>query len=233
MQTVLPGLGQPPRSVEDVYIDVATKWRNEFQRLPPNTAPTRLIDDLALTGLMLGWEYGSNFSESTWTEAFKCIELSKNQPVPWIERLPWALPAPETFDDLNSLAIEQLIEKLNHPRSSLRCWALEIAWVVRSNFLLQSEDARYRLFENVANTLAAVDQSWGLAAEIFDSEADLWAAARAWQPPPNFAEQYSERLSTLGDVGLRATQAHFWYQESRCWRLAFEIEMGIRLSKTK
>lgn len=224
-QPSLPGLEDGPAPAERVFLQLARRWREGFADVVPDHAPPRAVDELALAAVLLAREHGAVFTEVAWQQAQANIALAETRSVSWMDRLPWRLATAARMPDPGrGGACEELICCLDHHTSALRIWTMELAWMVRP--WLERETALPRLLKNVADTLAGVEIAWGLAGELFAARDEFHAAAEDWQPE-EFAEQHAERVTSLKDQGLTATQASFWKTESACRRLIAETAISV------
>ena len=106
---------------------------------------------------------------------------------------------------------------------------------------IREEDVIDSLLDNVANTLAWVNESWALAKKLYkyDDEA-LLKILESWSPetlseringtPSPFRDQYEARIKTLQQYPADAIPSLFQKFESDCWEtIAYAL---VRVSGT-
>lgn len=224
-QLPLTGVAETPTSAERVFLSLARSWAKQFSEVPENRAPSRDLDELALSALILANGYGSQFTIVAQRQVAANIELTHRRGSGgWLDRMTWSLMQMcswQTSEDC--WQIQELVANLNHHNSAIRLWMMEIAWVIRGR--LPRERVLPILLENVASTLAGVEMAWGLAAALFEERTVFDDAAAAWLPGNNFDQQYIERTKKLKDQTL-ACQADHWKLEAGLYRrlsgLAFD-----------
>lgn len=224
----LPGLADEPAPGERAFIELVRRWREGFGASSPDAAPTRDVDLLALSALLLAREYGEHFSPIAWEHVQRAITLAsqRHPSAIWIDRLPWRLAAAvNRFDRAHSNEIGELVVNLDHHNSAIRVWVMEVAWMVRP--WLPRESAFPLLLKNVADTLLGVKIAWGLTAELFDTDEEFHAAVADWTPK-TFEDQFAMRAKAFKDMGTLATQAGFWRLEADCRRIIAETAFRLR-----
>jgi hypothetical protein len=135
----------------------------------------------------------------------------------WLDCFIWHFAAEVLFGDdpYTGDMRSQLISDLDQPGSSIRCFMLESAWVVRNR--LTADDAAPALLKNVADTLMGWDISLGICSSLFASKEEFWAYADAFSPPPAFDNQYRDRLAEVRLKGL-----------SNCLVQLMDLELKVR-----
>lgn len=121
-------------------------------------------------------------------------------------------------------AMPALIRLMGHPNSGLRCWGMQIGWLLRDR--LPKGPAVQVLLKNVADTLGGWGLALGLAASCFEVPKDFFEAAGAFQPPPRFEDQFAERLQQAREIGTDACQAPFLCSEAQVRKLIEDQVLG-------
>lgn len=228
-QIPLPGFPVVQTPAEQVFVNLARRWLKEAAAVERDRPLPRLIDEIALASLLLAVEHGGSFSRAARSEAHKNAVACERRLLPWIDQLPWQLSV-SLCDGLNDRApLEQLVSALDHPKSAVRVWLMEVAWMVRRELELCS--ALEPLLENVASTLAGVEMAWGLGAELF-GRVDEFIREAAEFEPRRYSGQYADRVRELKGQSLVQTQARFWWLENRCRRVITETAFSLCLPKS-
>ncbi len=221
----LPGLDDVPTPAERVFIRLAEGWREGLATVARDSAPPRVVDELALAALLLAREHGATFTDAAGQQTQANIALAETRHMPWVERLPWRLATAARLKEPNqSSELEELVCNLNHHNSAIRVWMMKLAWMVRP--WLSPDTALPPLLENVAGTLAGVDMAWGLAGALFDSKELFHTSADSWRPE-EFVDQYARRVALLKNPVLRTAQAELWKMEAVCRRLIADEAMNV------
>lgn len=225
-QIPLPGFSVVQTPAERVFVSLARTWLRESVAVERDRPLPRLLDEMALAALLLAVEHGGGFSRAARSEAYQNVVACERRLLPWLDQLPWQLSASlcEGFNDRAPL--ERLVSNLDHPKSNVRVWVLELSWMVRRE--LELCDALKPLLENVASTLIGVEMAWGLAAELF-SRVDDFVREVAEFEPQDFSGQYADRVGSLKGQSLVQTQARFWWIESRCRLMITETAFSLGL----
>ena len=83
---------------------------------------------------------------------------------------------------------------------------------------------------NVATKLSGQISAIGLAAATYSDEAFFWRIAdEFYDPPPEFEEQYRERLVRVRGIGVLQMQAPFWKLEAECRTIIEKAVLGESL----
>jgi hypothetical protein len=168
-QMSLPSLEHAPNLGERGFIQLARQWNEAFTAVIHEHPPPHVVDELALTAILLSREHGASFTDIAWRQAEANIALAESRTVSWIDCLPWRLAASaRLLEPGEGSGFKDLVSNLNHHNSSLRIWTMELGWMLRP--LLKCDTALPPLLENVAGTLAGVEMAWGLAGALFDLE---------------------------------------------------------------
>jgi len=228
-QISLPGFDIAPTSAEVVFTRLAGSWRKQCADVQPDHPLPRSLDEIALAALLLAVEHGDSFSRAARAEAELAMAACEKRLIPWLDRLPWHLSACFSDGCIDRVPLERLITSLSHPKSDVRVWILELAWIVRRE--LELSDARAPLLENVASTLIGVEMSWGLAGELFWRIEDFVREAEEYEPQ-DFSRQYKDRVEGLKLQSLIQTQSQFWWTESRCRRVITESAFSLGLPES-
>ncbi len=202
--------GQPPlfpamfhaSLAERVFVHLARKWAYGYANRGEGP-PSRETDEAALAALLIANEHGEALGDLA-KEICREHWALLNYEIKWMDRLPWQLAASAIGIGSWPNALDLLTCNLTHPSSSLRCWVLEIAWLVRNR--LPKEQAIQGLLKNVADTLIGVSMSAGLARELCRDE-DEWKRVTTAFQPEHFQEQYRDRIAELNLTGLLSAQA--------------------------
>lgn len=228
-QLPLTGVAETPTSAERVFLALARSWARQFSEVHENRAPSRDLDELALSALALANNYGSQFTIVAQRQVAANIELTHRRGSGgWLDRMTCSLMqmcSSRTSEDCWQL--QELVANLNHHNSAIRLWMMEIAWVIRRR--LPRETVLPILLENVASTLAGVEMAWGLAAALFEERTAFDDAAAVWLPGNNFDQQYAERVQKLRHQTF-ACQAGLWKLEASLYRRLFHstLEDGLQ-----
>src|SRR5665213_529895 len=221
-QMLLPGLGAMPTPYEGAFIRLARRWYDGSAAVAHDHPLPRIMDELALSAVLLAREYGKSFTNAAWRQAEANIVLAEKraESLSWADSLPWRIAvSAHSLEPALCSGLNDLVCNLSHHNSSLRIWSMELAWMVQP--WLERNTALPHLLKNVADTLSGVDMAWALAGTFFDSEEQVNAAASSWQPL-DYAEQYAERVALFKESGRLSAQAYFWKMEAGCRRLIAE-----------
>jgi hypothetical protein len=197
-----------------VFLDLAHQWKASYQMLDKYASPARETDMHALAAMLVALENPRRLSGECLQLATACEELGAKRYYPWVDSTPWriSLEAMGDWSD-GQMSVDVLCDHLDASRSALRGWALEVAWFVRTK--LETSEALPKLLGNVADTLAFVAESWGLAGALFENEASFKLEAGCFEPE-SYADQYEQRREHFTKLGVLACQAHFWKLEAKC-----------------
>lgn len=229
-QLSLPGVTTVPTVAERAFLVLARKWHEEVTLVRRELALPRSADDLALACLILAVEYTGAFTEVAVRQAqINRDVVATRGHMSWIDQLPWRLCEDSILTSPPSEAesVRQLTANLNHHDSSIRCWLMEIGWIVRS--WLVPEHAVPLLLQNVGNTLGGWFMSAGLAAALTSTEDEFWILARGFAPPDRFEEQYRDRIDVAKAEGVLQLQILFWKREALLRKVIADAVLGQRL----
>lgn len=239
-QLPLPGMEQlpvtagPPVTAERAFLALAREWRTLVVNALVGPPPPRRSEELALASLLLSVEWAAQFSPLVVRECEENAKVAASLASRgWYNRLPWRLCGELVTggpDLAGALSLNELTVNLNHQDSAIREWMLEIAWIVRDH--LPVERATHLLLTNVADKLAGVNMSAGLALALYPSVESFEAVAQAFTLE-DFAEQYRHRLDAYREVGWKATQRYLWELESSCRKIAGSAVLGLRRWEVK
>ena len=213
-------------ALETAFLRLSEFWRDEFGRL--SGGPPKYETDLkALAAMLIAVECPQCLSSTCFEHIRRCNELSQQRISSWDDTLPWMI-ADDAFNNvLNTGAgIHVLINNLNHGKSDLRLWTMEIAWVIRK--WLHVDEALPKLFDNVASTIFHAGNAWGLASSLFSDTKDFYQAAEQYKPEDNLQDQYQERLRLFKENDPLYWQAYFWKVEAECRRCIQEAICGSK-----
>ncbi|MCX6996472.1 MAG: hypothetical protein NTV49_05180, partial [Kiritimatiellaeota bacterium] len=218
-----------PTVAERAFLALARDWQAEVEKAPKASVLPRDVDIRALACLLLAVEWGEEFTgvAREQMEANRVTAAERQHPS-WMNELPWRLcqsanimgPPPERD------AVQELTANLDHHKSSIRCWMMEIGWFAFS--WLNPVEAAVRLLNNLADTLAGPFMAAGLAARFFDKPESFLAFARSFTPPESFKEQYRDRLKYVEEHGVKAMQAPFWQSEAICRKEIERVILGFQ-----
>lgn len=228
-QISLPGFDIAPTSAEVVFTRLAGSWRKQCADVQRDLPLSRSLDEIALAALLLAVEHGDSFSRAARAEAELAMAACEKRLAPWLDRLPWHLSACFSDGRIDRVPLERLITNLSHPKSDVRIWILELAWIVRGE--LELSEVLAPLLENVASTLIGVEMSWGLAGEFFWQVENFVREAEEYEPQ-DFSGQYADRVAGLKRQSLMQTQSRFWWAESCCRRVITETAFSLGLPES-
>lgn len=216
-QLPLPSIVERPSHAEKAFLSLARTWAQQYTPLPKNHPPSRDLDLMALSALVLAFDSKENFTDIAHQEIQNNISLCNNHgSIGWMDSILWSLMQVRHKSNLHECSqMDQLVANLNHHNSAIRIWMMEIAWIMRTR--LPRDRVLPLLLENVASTLGGVDKAWGLAAVLFEDRAAFLKAANNWSPENDFNDQYAERVEQLKDKTF-ACQAPFWKLEATIYR---------------
>lgn len=221
-----------PYIAEKAFIYLSQSWLencSDFNAFDPWLIEDELLRNLSVGALILARDYGKNFSNEAATEARKCIDKAESLgQAGWLVALPWLISADFITQDeySNDHLREWIHENIDHHNSMYRGWVLFMAWLLSG--YIREEDVIDSLLDNVANTLAWVNESWALAKKLYkyDDEA-LLKILESWSPETlseringtvsPFREQYQTRIKTLQRYPADAIPSLFQKFESDCW----------------
>jgi hypothetical protein len=223
-QMNLPGFSKVQGLGEDVFLLLARKWCNDFKKINENDALPESLDLIALSCLLLSLEWGKNFTESALFQIEKSYEVAEaRRHYLWHNQLSWQLcESAFVLNPTETEAVNRLTANLNHHNSSIRCWMLKIAWIIRP--WLDPSKALPLLFENLSDALMGPFMSAGLAAAIIGDRNDdldkiFFEKARNFNPSHENENQFQDRIMFIKENGIYPAQAPFWRLESHCWRI--------------
>ena len=215
-QPNLPDMTSVPTVAERAFLILARRWETEYKKQDSPKRLTNHMGDLALACLTLSVEWGESFSKvaRTQMEINKKIVQSLSQQS-WMNELPWTLcqvtnlKVPE-----KSSEVKELTSNLDHHKSAIRRWMLEIAWFALP--WLDKKEALPQLLKNLANPILWGEESAGLAARFFEDDKSFFYFAKDFIPADEFKKQYHNRLTSLERKGLLDVQSIFWQTEAIC-----------------
>lgn len=152
--------------VEDTFIKLAQKWQYKIKGTPIDMSVDRETDLISLACLLLVAEYDEILPANV-DEVI--IENRKSAIAHWSitvyamsEAMVWSLCLKDTPQIASrSNTILRVLDFLDAPDSSMRKWAMDIGWIIRS--WLDVDQAVPRLLNNIANTLGYIRESFALA----------------------------------------------------------------------
>lgn len=220
---------------EQAFIKLASLWHETAAHSDPERALPKKADDTALACLLLHSEWGRQFGTAALQRAdanarlastrFPAQRLAFLDVGSWIDGLPWQLcrPAAALGGD-TGYPMGRLVLSLTHHQSSIRCWMMEIAWMVRAS--LPIDEAVPRLLKNVADTLLGVRMAMGLASALCPTNEELDKYIESYVPPEGFADQFNERIAAFRQEGFSLSPTYFWALECRCRRMIEQAVLG-------
>lgn len=203
-----------PSIAERAFVHFARMWRHGYETKTSHSPP-RAIDEAALAALLLANEHGGVFGKVARQICREHWVLLDGRNM-WMDRLPWQLTGCALGIESWPFILELLSCNLTHPSSSLRCWVLQIAWLVRNR--LPKDQAIQDLLKNVADTLIGVSMSAGLARALCRDD-DEWKRVTTAFQPEQFQEQYRDRIAELNASGLLPAQAELYRVECTVRRM--------------
>jgi hypothetical protein len=229
-QLPLHALRDEPSQAERIFISLAEHW---WQGISSTLGNESLflndeIEKTQLACLLLAKKYGSSFTKVAYDEIEQNISLAKKWRCEWIYALPWQLAmATQLETPSQSHAIDLLVANLNHQNSTIRMWLLQVTWVLQS--WVKRETAFEPLIRNTAGSVFGGDESWVIAATLFESENDFFAEVDRWNAPEDVGDlrpiymknlkKYRSSLRHLGNTSL-------WRLEAECWRIIAERSLS-------
>lgn len=217
---------------EKAFIHLSQCWLDacsDLSSFEPWIIKSEYMRNLSAGALILARDYGKDFSSEAAIEARKCIEKADSLGQ-WglLPALPWLISADFIHQDEYSEdhLREWIFENIDHHNSMYRGWVLFIAWLLSG--YIREEDVIESLLDNVANTLAWVNESWALGKKLYKHDDEgLLKIIESWSPetlseringtPSPFREQYQSRIKTLQQYPADAIPSLFQKFESDCW----------------
>jgi hypothetical protein len=194
---------------------------------------------MALACLLLAVEWGKQFAgainqeireneqlaSSRWTASSRgaLAAITGMDVVARLEALVWTLcgsgmaGAPSRTEGM-----ALLLDALIHGRSFFREWMIQIGWMIRA--WLPVAEAVPLLLRNVADTLAGVRLSMGLAHRLCAADDTLEAFIAGFRAPEGFADQFAHRIAMFREEGFALSEMSLWELECRCRRM---IEQAV------
>jgi hypothetical protein len=217
-----------PTVAERAFLVLARKWHVDVQAVDKSTALPRVIDQLALSCLLLAVEWGDKFTDVARHQMETNREMAAVRREPsWYDQLPWELcQASFMVTPPETVAVERLTVNLDNHHSSIRCWMMEIGWITRS--WLAAPEAIPLLLKNLADTLGGPFKAAALAVALVSTPDEFWTLARDFKYD-RFDEQYARRLKLLEVHGIFDIQASFWKLEAQCRKAIADAVLGLRL----
>lgn len=215
---------------ERIFLRISQKWARDFGEVPSNHAPPRIVDEMALSCLLLAVEWGNRFSEAASMQMELNAEFTSKEYFWWLDNLLWTLTLSSlTPNPSESIAIERLSTNLDHRDSSIRGFMMEMGWIVRR--WLSRESVIPRLLKNVSDTLGHVDIALGLAYSFFDGEEDFEQAVQIYEPESIFfTDQFADRIGFYRDKGFERTQWSLLKLELRLRRIIEENILNVQIN---
>lgn len=217
---------------EHAFLVLAREWREEAGRIPDEHCLSIRADTLAKACLLLAVEWGVGFSDVARSamEANRAAAESRRQPS-WIDELPWrvCLASNNPLPVANEPAVWDLTTNLDHHNSSIRCWMMELGWLVVP--WINPVESTVRLLKNLADTLSGPFTAAGLAARFFEKPEAFFNFAKTFKPPEGFEDQYLDRLKQVEERGVLAMQVDFWQTEALCRKEIERAVLGCRVRK--
>ena len=202
---------------------------DEFGRL--KSGPPSLETDLkALAAMLIAVEEPQSLSSTCQECIYSCYELNQRRNNSWDDTLPWRI-ADDALNNILSTGsgLPLVIDNLNHGKSILRLWTMEIAWLMRER--IHVDEASPKLFDNVASTILYVENAWGLASSLFSDSGDFYQAAENYKPREEYQDQYQDRLRLFKEEASLNFQAYFWKLEAKCRKYIQEAVGGMKQVK--
>lgn len=234
-----------PHIAERAFIHLSQCWLDqclELSSFEPWIIKSEYMRNFSGGALILAREHGKSFSSEAATEARKCIEKAESLGQ-WgrLAALPWLISADFINQDeySNDHLREWIQENIDHHNSMYRGCVLFIAWLLYG--YIRREDIVDSLLDNVANTLAWVNESWALAKRLYEYDDEgLLKILDSWSPETlserikgttsPFREQYQNRIKSLQSFPSDAIPSLFQKFESDCWEtIAYAL---IEVSET-
>ena len=208
----------------------ARQFLDGCQKNPGPGPMPEWLDDISYACLMLCAEHGDKLGEDTATLLTDCHDAADKRGITGIyDVYPWllALQAVNGTIGEECFAIERLVGNLAHGNSGIRCYMLEVGWLVRK--WLPRDGAAPRLLEDVAGTLGGWWLALGLCSYLFENNDDFWAYADAYcLEEARFESQYRDRLQMVRANGLGSCRCDLHLLDSRIRGLIGDFAMGLR-----
>jgi hypothetical protein len=233
MNTVPPG--QEVILAEQAFLTLAREWQDIAAKTGPDCALPWQADTTALACLLLAVEWGEQFTEAVnpLIEENKGMAFSRWSSVPPIqelETLVWRLCRSDTAGaPSRTVSMDDLLGTLNHHNSDIRTWVMKLGWMIRP--WLPAGEAVPLLLQNVADTLGGVRLAMGLARGLCATDEELKQFIAGYEPP-EFADQYADRITRFREEGFALSQREFWNYESRCRRMIEQAVLGMTYKRS-
>ncbi len=232
-QLSLPCMEERPTIAEQIFLVLARRWKAHMERQivedPEQKTPPRSIDEVGFACLLLSQGWGGRFGSIAFRQAQENIDFILQRKLSWLDELLWSLcTVPRFPTPAHSRPVKCLVGNLDHHKSDIRVWCLELGWMVKS--WLPFEESVQPLLKNLADTIIGALMAAGLAAALFDDDKAFFAYAQAFTPESPFENQYSERLVEAKNQSIIIVQGEFWQLESACRKIIEEVALPAVLS---
>lgn len=242
---------------EKAFLQIGSAWKSAAQSVPDTHPLPRQAEMYALACLLLAEEWGLNFSElakrrmevnlqyaatrrkmTPLGQAFIAAGQSGLPQEPlvhggaWYETLPWKLCLDSFLEDRSlTPAADELHANLDHHKSDLRIWMMEMAWFVFPR--LRRPWALDKLYKNIADTLGGVEMAVGLATRYFKDKGEFNLDACSYVPANGYASQYFDRIKEVVQLGTTCFQACFLDLEVKCRTIIEKEILGELVTSIK
>ena len=225
---------------EKTLLSIIDRWL-VYTQDNPNSFKYDLRDELAFAFLLIVEEQGEHITDrETILDRLKEIRAKTLNGVTLgmgadilfanINLMPWDLAARFLKGSTDTSEISVLNYYLVHELSGVRMQSMRVAWFIKER--LPRDDFANALLKNLADTLGHLTPSLGLARALFKTDEEFFEFAAAFDPPPEFEDQYRTRLQRIQDEELQLTSAYvFIGLERRVRRLIMAMSMGLGVGK--
>jgi hypothetical protein len=227
-QLNLPGFSVTPPLAERAFLVLARNWAAQYKEQGNPARMTRELRAIELACLLLSVEWGREFTvvATRQTEKNRAI-AARHRECSWHCTISWRLcEAARLLNPENTIVANELLVNLDHGKSDIRCWMMELAWVVRD--WLPFGEVMERLLDNIASTLAGSEMAVGLARMLCMSDQVLEANIQTFHTDPVYAQQFENRVARAKELGYANFEKSFWETEAICRRLVEKAILGDR-----
>ncbi len=227
-QLNLPGFSVTPPLAERAFLVLARNWAAQYEEQGNPKRMTRELRAIELACLLLSVEWGREFT----VVATRQVEINRaiaarHRESSWHCTISWRLcEAARLLNPEKTIVANELLVNLNHGTSDIRCWMMELAWVVRD--WLPFDEVMEQLLDNIARTLVGIEMALGLARMLCTTDQVLKANIQAFRPDPVYVKQFEYRVEKAREIGYANLEKSFLETEAICRRLVEKAILGDR-----
>lgn len=223
-----PGQSQP-FVAEAALLHFAEEYREGWRTVTSHSHSPRCMDENSFACLMICKEHPHICSQTVCDALLDCRyaagEGSRNN---WLDTLAWDV-ALEILGETSmnpTVGMPSIIANLTHGTSGIRMFMYELAWFVRQE--LPKDEVVPHLLENVSNTILYWWEALGLCSCLYEDEEEFWRIADAYQPEPEWNDQYRRNLTDIRNRNLAVTRYPFVDLDAKIRRKVMDFAMTQR-----